>query len=150
MALTNGQIPVLANVPNSGVGVVTGTTIGTLGSDNINGVEVYTAGSLGGRIYSLTAVTNSTVIVNTYVYILRGTTVVPVGLVSIPASSGNTLAVRYNVDYLDGVNILGLPLDNTGKRYIPLQSDDKLKVSTIINIATGSAWVSAHGADYQA
>lgn len=150
MALTNGQIPVLANVPNSGVGVVTGTTIGTLGSDNINGVLVYTAGSLGGRIYSLTAVTSSTVIVNTYVYILRGATVVPVGLVSIPASSGNTLAVRYNVDYLDGVNIVGLPLDNTGKRYIPLQGDDKLKVSTIINIAAGSAWVSAHGADYQA
>ncbi|MCI4436641.1 MAG: hypothetical protein JHC33_07510 [Ignisphaera sp.] len=149
MALTNGQIPVLANVPNSGVAVITGTTIGTLGSDT-NGVVVYTAGSLGGRIYSLTAVTSSTVIVNTYVYILRGSTVIPLGLVSIPLSSGNTLAVKFNVDYLDGVNILGLPLDNTGKRYIPLQGGDKLKLTTIINIAAGSAWVTAHGADYQA
>lgn len=149
MALTAGQVPVLANVPNSGVAVVTGTTIGTLGSDT-NGVVAYTAGSLGGRVYSLTGVTNSTVIVNTYVYILRGSTVVPIGLVSIPLSSGNTLAVKTNVDYLDGVNIVGLPLDNTGKRYIPLQGGDKLKVSTIINIAAGSAWVSAHGADYQA
>jgi hypothetical protein len=148
MGLTAGQIPVLANVPNSGVGVVTGTTIGALGSDT-NGVLVYTAGSLGGRVYALTGVTNSTVTVNTFVYILRGSTVIPVGLVNIPLSSGNTLAVRYNVDYLDGVNILGLPLDNTGKRYIPLQGGDKLKVSTLINIASGSAWVSAHGADYQ-
>ena len=149
MALTAGQIPVLANVPNSGVAVLTGTTIGTLGSDT-NGVVAYTAGSLGGRVYSLTAVTSSTVIVNTYVYILRGATVIPVGLVSIPLSSGNTLAVKTNVDYLDGVNIVGLPLDNTGKRYIPLQGGDRLKLSTIINIAAGSAWVTAHGADYQA
>jgi hypothetical protein len=149
MALTNGQIPVLANVPNSGVAVITGTTIGTLGSDT-NGVVGYTAGSLGGRVYSLTAVTNSAVTVNTYVYILRGAQVVPVGLVNIPVSSGNTLAAKFNVDYLDGINITGLPLDNTGKRYIPLQGGDRLKFSTIINIASGSAWISAHGADYQA
>lgn len=148
MALTAGQIPVLANVPNSGVAVITGTTIGTLGSDT-NGVIAYTAGSLGGRVYSLTGVTNSTVTVNTFVYILRGSTVIPVGLVNIPVSSGNTLAAKLNVDYLDGVNIVGLPQDNTGKRYIPLQGSDKLKVSTLINIASGSAWVSAHGADYQ-
>jgi hypothetical protein len=148
MGLTNGQIPVLANVPNSGVAVITGTTIGTLGSDT-NGVTAYTAGILGGRVYSLTGVTNSTVTVNTFVYILRGSTVIPVGLVNIPVSSGNTLAAKLNVDYLDGVNIVGLPMDNTGKRYIPLQPNDKLKVSTIINIALGSAWVSAHGADYQ-
>ena len=148
MALTAGQIPVLANVPNSGVAQLTGTTIGTLGSDT-NGVTIYTAGSLGGRVYSLTGVTSSTVIVNTYIYILRGTTVIPIGLNSLPVSSGNTLAARYNVDYLDGVNILGLPLDNTGKRYIPLQGGDKLKATTIINIAAGSAWITAHGADYQ-
>lgn len=149
MALTKGQIPVLANVPNSGVAVITGTTLGTLGTDT-NGVVGYTAGALGGRVYSLTAVTNSTVTVNTFVYILRGTTVVPVGLVNIPVSSGNTLAAKTNVDYLDGVNIVGLPLDNTGKRYIPLQGGDRLKFSTIINIASGSAFISAHGADYQA
>ena len=67
----------------------------------------------------------------------------------IPLSSGNTLAVRYNVDYLDGVNILGLPVDNTGKRYIPLQPNDVLRATTLANIASGSAWLTAHGADYQ-
>ena len=100
-------------------------------------------------MFTLTGVTSSTVIVNTHIYILRGTTVIPVGLCSIPVSSGNTLLARYNVDYLDGVNLLGLPLDNTGKRYIPLLGGDKLKATTIINIAAGSAWLSAHGADYQ-
>ena len=148
MALTAGQIPVLANVPNSGVAQLTGTTIGTLGSDT-NGVTIYTAGTLGGRVFTLTGVTSSTVTVNTHIYILRGTTVIPVGLCNIPVSSGNTLAARYNVDYLDGVNLLGLPLDNTGKRYIPLLGGDILKATTIINIAAGSAWLSAHGADYQ-
>ena len=150
MALTNGQIPVLANVPNSGVAVLSGTTIGTLGFDT-NGVVAYTAGSLGGRVYSLMGYTTDTVTTNIWVYILRGVTVLPVGLVNIPLSAGNTNASRFNIDFLDGINILGLPLDNTGKRYIPLQGGDRLKVSTLANLtATRAAWVVAHGADYQA
>jgi hypothetical protein len=150
MALTAGQIPVLANVPNSGIAQLTGTTIGTLGSDT-NGVAIYTAGALGGRVYSLTGVTSSTTAggVNVYIYILKGGSVLPIGLVNIPLSSGNTAAVKFNVDFLDGVNILGLPLDNTGKRYIPLLGGDILKAATIANVTVGSAWLTAHGADYQ-
>lgn len=150
MALTNGQIPVLANVPNSGVAQLSGTTIGALGA-NTNGITLYTAGSLGGRVYSLMGFTNDTVTGNIWVYILRGSTVIPVGLVNIPLSAGNTNAARFNTDFLDGINILGLPLDNTGKRYIPLQGSDVLKVSTLANpSASKSFWIVAHGADYQA
>lgn len=146
--IQNGQIPTLANIINSGVGVLTGTTQGTLGS-NANGVTIYTAGASGGRVYSLTGVTSSIITVNTYIYILKGATVIPIGLVNIPLSSGNTFPARFNVDYLDGVNILGLPQDNTGKRYIPLQPNDVLRATTLANIASGSAWLTAHGADYQ-
>jgi hypothetical protein len=150
MPLTNGQIPVLANVPNSGVAQLSGTTIGALGA-NTNGVTVYTSGSLGGRVYSLMGYTNDTVTGNVWVYILRGATIIPVGLVNIPVSAGNTNAARFNTDFLDGINILGLPLDNTGKRYIPLQGGDVLRCSTLANpTATRSFWITAHGADYQA
>lgn len=149
MALTNGQIPKVANVPNGGVAVLTGTTIGTLGS-NTNGVTGYTAGSQGGRIMSLTATTDDATTVNVFVYIYRGTTVIPVGLVNVPLSSGNTFTARFAVDFLNGVNIPGLPIDNTGRQYIPLMPNDVLKFTTLANLsATKSCWVQVSGNDYQ-
>ena len=70
MPLSNGQIPVLANVPNSGVARLSGTTSGATGS-NQNGVTIYTAGALGGRVYSLIANSTDTAISNVFIYILR-------------------------------------------------------------------------------
>jgi hypothetical protein len=149
MALSANQIPIVANVVKSGIGVLTGTTIGTLGS-NTNGVTIYTAGSAGGRVISLMASTNDTVTVNVFLYILRGATVVPIGLVNIPLSSGNTNAARFPVDFLNGVNLPGLPIDNTGRQYIPLIANDVLRATTLANLsASQSAWLTAHCADYQ-
>jgi hypothetical protein len=150
MALSNGAIVRVANVPNGGVGVLTGTTIGTLGS-NTNGVTIYTAGSEGGRVVSLTGVTTDTVTVNVFLYIYRNTTVIPLGLVNIPLSAGNTNAARFVVDFLNGTNIPGLPVENTGRQYIPLLAGDQLKASTLANLSVNqSAWITANGMDYQA
>jgi hypothetical protein len=148
MALTAGQIPVLANVPNSGTAIVQGTGVGTLGADT-NGVASYTAGSLGGRVYSIMASSNSTALTNIFVYILRGSTVVPLGLCPVAISAGNVTGTR-NVDFLDGINIAGLPTDNTGKRYVPLQGNDVLKFSTLASLTTFKVFITCHGADYQA
>ena len=150
MALAAKNIPVVANVPNGGVGlIVASSNTVTLGSDT-NGVSIYTASSAGGRCMSLTAVTDDTVTVNVFVWILRSSTVIPIGLVNVPLSSGNTNAARFNVDFLDGVNIVGLPIDNTGKRYIPLMPNDVLRVGALANLtAAKTCWVSAHGNDYQ-
>ena len=150
MALTAGQIPKVANVLNGGVAVLTGTTIGTLGS-NTNGVTGYTAGASGGRIISLMGNTDDTVTSNIFVYIYRGTTVLPIGLVNIPLSSGNTNAARFPVDFLNGTNLPGLPVDNTGRQYIPLLANDVLRVVALANLtAAKTCYVSAHGLDYQA
>lgn len=149
MSLPNSSLIKVANVLNSGVAVLTGTTIGTLGS-NTNGTTIYTAGSQGGRVISLTGATNDTVTTNVFVYILRGATVIPVGLVNIPLSSGNTNAARFVVDFLNGSNITGLPVDNTGRQYIPLMPNDILRATTLANLSGGtSAWLTAHGQDYQ-
>jgi hypothetical protein len=149
MPLSASQIPIVANVPTSGVGVLTGTTIGTLGS-NTNGVTIYTAGADGGRVLSLMASTDDTVTINVFLYIYRGSTVVPIGLVNIPLSSGNTNAARFPVDFLNGTNLPGLPIDNTGRQYIPLIANDVLKATTLANLtAAKSAWLTAHCADYQ-
>lgn len=152
MSLTSGQIPKVANVPNGGVGVIAGSSnTVTLGS-NTNGATIYTAAATyGGRVESLTAVTDDTVTVNVFVYIFRGSTVIPLGLVNVPLSSGNTNAARFNVDFLDGVNIVGLPIDNNGKRYIPLMGGDVLKCGALANLTSGkTCWVHASGSDYQA
>ena len=150
MSLTAGQIPKLANVPNGGVALITASSNTVTIGVNTNGVSAYTAGTSGGRVMSLTAVTDDTVTVNVFVWILRNTTVIPIGLVNVPLSSGNTNAARYNIDFLDGVNIVGLPIDNTGKRYIPLLANDVLQVGALANLtAAKTCWVSAHGNDYQ-
>ena len=149
MALTNGQIPILANVLNSGVALLSGTTTSTLGSDT-NGVPAYTAGTLGGRVYSVMGSTTfSTTTSNIFTYILRGTTVVPLGLVPMAASAGNVTGTR-NIDFLDGVNITGLPIDNTGKRYIPMMPNDILKFASLASLTTFRTIITCHGADYQA
>lgn len=151
MALSAGQIPLVANVPNGGVALIAASanTV-TLGS-NTNGLAIYTAGTEGGRVMSLTAVTDDTVTVNVFIYIYRGSTVIPLGLVNVPLSSGNTFAAKSNVDFLDGVNILGLPIDSTGKRYIPLMANDVLKCGALANLtAAKTCWVHASGNDYQA
>lgn len=149
MPLSASQIPIVANVIKSGVGVLTGTTAGSLGADT-NGKTIYTAGSAGGRVISLMASTNDTVTINVYLYIFRTPNVIPIGLVNIPLSSGNTNAARFPVDFLNGTNLPGLPIDNTGRQYIPLLANDVLRATTIANLSsTTSAWLTAHCADYQ-
>jgi hypothetical protein len=150
MALTAGQIPLVANVPNGSVALIAASSnTVTLGS-NTNAATAYTAGSKGGRVMSLTGVTDDTVTVNVFVFIYRSTTVIPIGLVNIPLSSGNTNAARFNVDFLNGSNILGLPVDNNGRQYIPLMPNDVLKVGALANLtAAKTAWIQASGNDYQ-
>ena len=147
MALTNGQIPILANVLNSGVAVLTGTTASSAGVDTF-GFPAYTAGTLGGRVYSVMG-SSTALINNVFTYILRNNSiVVPLGLVPVAASAGNVTGTR-NIDFLDGVNIAGLPLDNTGKRYIPMMPNDVLKFSALSTLAAAKIFITCHGADYQ-
>jgi hypothetical protein len=151
MALPSGSLVRVANQPTSGVGVLAGTTIGSLGS-NTNGVDIFTAGTYGSRVISLIASTDNAAIVNVWLYIYRNnTTVLPIGLVAVPINSGNTNAVRFNTDFLNGSNILGLPLDNTGRQYIPLLGGDVLKASTIADLGGGSScWINCSALDYLA
>jgi hypothetical protein len=138
MSLPAGSLVRVANQPAAGFAVLTGTTIGTLGS-NTNGTTIETAGTYGTRVIALTATTNDTVTVNVFLYILRGgSTVVPLGLVNVPVSSGNTNAARFAVD-------------NTGRQYIPLLAGDVLRATTLANLsASTSCFIQAMALDYLA
>jgi len=151
MALSAGQIPLVANVPNGGVALIAASANTVAIGVNTNGATIYTAGTKGGRVVSLSGVTDDAVTVNVHIYILRSATVIPLGLVNVALSSGNTFAARFNIDFLDGANILGLPIDNTGKRYIPLMPNDVLRCGALANLTTAkTCWVQGQGMDYQA
>jgi hypothetical protein len=109
-----------------------------------------TAGTFGTRVSSLLINSNATTPAtsNVWIFILRGSTVMPLGLIPVAVSAGNVTGTR-NIDALNNVNILGLPVDNTGKLYIPLMGGDLLKCSLLATLTAGGVWVTAMGADYQ-
>lgn len=147
--LSGNQIPKYAITPATGVGLIAASSnTVTLGS-NTNGATILTASASGSRVYSLMASTDDTVTVNVFLYIYRGSTVQPVGMINVPLSSGNTNAARFPVDFLSSTNLPGLPVDNNGKTYIELGPNDVLKCGALANLSGGkSCWVTAQGADY--
>lgn len=150
MSLPAGSLVRVANQPTGGIARLTGTTIGTLGNDTANSVTVFTAGTYGSRVISLIA-SSSDVANNVLIYILRGPTVVPIGLVAVAAGSGNANATRFVIDFLNGTNIPGLPLDNTGRQYIPMLGGDILRACTLANPSVGtSIWLTSSSLDYLA
>jgi len=150
MALSLAEKAVYARTINVGVGVLNAATAGALGTTT-NAVTVYTAGANGGRIESLVANSDDTAAVNLFVFLVDGSSnVYPLGIVNVPANSGN-LGTVINVDILDGTGIRlnGMLVDNTGKRYIAIPASWTLRVSCLATMtAAKKCHVTAQGFDY--
>jgi hypothetical protein len=149
MSLTSIEKAKFTNKPNNGVGVLSAATAGALNADT-NGVIIYTPFTYGGRVESLVISSNDTGAVNCLIYILNGATVKPLGIVNVPAASGNNASLP-NIDALlgTGITLQGMPLDVTGKPYIPLMAGDVLKMSCLGNMTAAKVCVAtALGADY--
>jgi hypothetical protein len=146
MALLQRDKAVFYTTPNTDVGSGTNTTAGTLGS-NTNGVTCFTAGAYGAIVEALVVSTTSTAAVNLFFYIYRGSTVIPLGIVNVPLSSGN-LGTVANVDALagSGFTLIGLPINNQGKKFISLEASDVLKWVPLATV-TGDVHVTAMGFD---
>jgi hypothetical protein len=151
MSLNPNQIPKYAITPKTSLATLNAATAGALGA-NTNAQTAFTASASGSRVYSLIASTDDTAAVNLFVQIDvggAGTTIAPVAQVNVPLSSGN-IASTLAVDCLSPSVAVGLPIDNTGKRYIELAANDKLIVSTVANMtALKKCYVTAQAADYQ-
>lgn len=150
MALSNNQIPIYAITPKTGVGVLNAASAGSLGSIT-NAVTVFTASASGSRIYSMVFNTDDTVAVNVFVFIVGsdGSTVKPLGIVNVPLSSGNAASV-FNVDGLLSTVMNGMPIDNTGKRYIELGANETLRIACLANMtAAKKCYCTVQGADYE-
>lgn len=150
MSLNANQIPVYSITPRTSVADLNAASAGALGSTS-NAVTCFSASASGSRVYSLIATTTDTVAVNLFLQIVGsdGTTVKPIGQINVPANSGN-IASTLVVDCLNSTVVVGLPIDNTGKRYVELGASETLRVSVVANMtATKHCYVTAQGADYQ-
>jgi hypothetical protein len=158
MALAAINLPKYANVLNGGIGVL-GTGASTVGATalGIDGIAAdakvcYTAGAYGGMVESLMISTNDTTAVNVFVYALDGATVHPIGIVNVPASSGN-LGTVTAVDAINGSGIClnGLPQNQVYRKYIPLRANMTLKVSVLAAMTLNKIlWAKTTGIDYSA
>jgi len=158
MSLAAVNMPKYATVLNNGVCQL-GTGASTVGATalGIDGIAAdakvcYTAGAYGGMVESLLLSTTDTTAVNVFVYGLDGATVHPFGIVAVPINSGN-LATASNVDALAGAGytIIGLPINASGKRYIPLKANMTLKVSVLAAMTVNKILIAtATGVDYVA
>lgn len=148
MGKNNNEETYTVNI-NNGVGVLDAATAGALGADT-NGQTILTAGANGSRVESLIINSTEAVIQNYLVYIKNGSDIYPIGIVSIPANSGNSSSTPA-IDVLSsaGTTLQGLPIDSNGKRYISMKPSDILKFSSLANMTTAKkTWATAMGGDY--
>lgn len=124
--------PVFTQTPNAGGGsIATNSTAGALGSDSTGTVAtIYTAGTNGSRITALLLSQNDTAANNIFIYIKSGSNVWPIGEVQVALSAGATTNTP-NVDGLNSSTVVGLPIDNNGKRYIHLPASAVLKMAMV-------------------
>lgn len=147
MGLNANQIPVYGITPKTAVGTIpNATAAGTLGTTT-NAITVLTAGSNGAIVDSVVASTTSTAAVNLFISIVdsAGTGVRPIGIVNVPLSSGN-VANTLAVDVLNSAVLVGMTVDQNGKRIIRLGASETLRVAVLATL-TGIVYVSAQYTD---
>ena len=108
----------------------------------------FTAGTNDSDVKSIIATTTDSAAVNLTFWVTRGGTDYLLGTVNIPITAGDTGAIP-SVDILGAGLIPGLPLDSTGKPYLPLKTGDTLKVGCLVTMtAAKTTYVSIFGQDY--
>lgn len=108
----------------------------------------FTAAATDSDVKAIVVATNDTAAVNLLLYITRGGVDYLLGTVNIPIASGSNGTV-VSVDLLNAISNPGLPLDNVGKRYLPLKTGDTLKVACLATMtAAKTTYISIFGQDY--
>lgn len=94
---------------------------------------LYTASADDAIVKSIMVTSNDTAAVNLKVAINDGVTDRVIGTVNIPITAGLTGAIAA-VDLLGSSLMPGLPLDQNGKRVLPLQGTHVLKVAPLVAV----------------
>jgi hypothetical protein len=133
---TTPIFPILANTVKVALASITAGVAGTLGNDT-NGVSIYScANAKGAKIPYLVIHTNDTVAKTVHFYLKKSSTIIPIGTVAVPASSGNT-GTSFPIDALSALGMPGLQFDSVGKPYLEVENGCELKF--ILISANGSS-----------
>jgi len=134
------------NVPMFTAAVKTAAAVSSAGSawtpsssTTTNLISLVTAGSNGSRVTSLILSTTDTSANNVYLVLNAGGAggvLSIIGQVNVPIGAG-TVASTLSVDALLSTTVVGLPIDNNGKRYIHMQASDVLYFGTIASVTSG-------------
>lgn len=137
MALNSNQIPVYGIFPKTSVGILSATTAGTLGSLT-NTAIVLSAGTNGCIVDSVVASSTDSAAVNLLVSIgdSAATQARPLGIVNVPISAGNS-GNTLNVDVLNSAVLVGMTVDQNGKRIVRLGPSETLRVVPLANMTAG-------------
>jgi len=143
MSLSTYEKPNFFNAIFKKVGKITAGTNGTFGADT-NGTAIHTF-TKDGYVASLKIFTDDNANNGAFLYVLDGSTVIPLATIAVPLNSGvNTSVV--NVDALSnsGNTSRGDWIEQNGKRVIPCKAGQILKFSPTVTLGGGeSMWVTA-------
>lgn len=104
-----------------------------LPADTTTYKTLYTAGANDAVVKGLNAVSTDTAARNLVLVVNNGSADFMLGVVNIPITAGDTGAIA-SVDLLASALIPSLPLDQNGKRVLPMQSGHILKVGVLVAV----------------
>jgi hypothetical protein len=100
-------------------------------ADGVANKTLVTAGANDSVVKSIMVTSSDTAVVNLKVSVGDGVTDRVIGTVAVPIASGTNGAAA-SVDLLNAASLPGLPLDQNGKRILPLQTGYLVKVAPLV------------------
>jgi hypothetical protein len=100
------------------------------------------------NVKSMIATSNDTAAMNIAIYICRSAVDYLLACINVPTLSG-TNGTAPAIDLLNAAGMPALPLDPVGKRYIPMEAGDTLKVGVLVAVTTAkTVTVNVLGEDF--
>lgn len=124
--MTVKSSPVLVQLPKVGL-------VQIVNADASNQKDAFTAGADGSKIVAVLAASDDTSARVLQLSILRSAVNYVLGSVNVPIASG-TDGTAPAVDLLNSTQLVGLPTDNDGQRYLLLENGDKLQVKSLTTV----------------
>lgn len=127
---------------------VNNSSVTIVNADGTATKTLFTAGADDSDVDSIIVTSNDTAARILVLYVTRSAVDYILGSVTIQAGAG-TDGFNFTFDFINFINIPGLPMNNVGKQYLRLKTGDTLKVAVTTAVtAAKTIYVSAFGQDY--
>lgn len=117
-------------------------------ADGTTAKTLFTAGTNDSNVKSIVVHSDDTTARNIVLNRVNTGITYPIGTVNIPITAGATGSIA-SVDLINSTLIPGLPLDSTGKPYLPLKTGDTLTVAPLVAVtAAKTITITSFGEDF--